>query len=481
MRVALIVDRRAPAPLHRQLYDQWRDGILGGRFGRGERVPSSRELAGALGISRASVVTAYEQLIAEGYFEAAVGAGTFVCRELPEESLQARRPRARRTAAPAVIAVSQHAQRLSAVVARPVIPPGTIDLSNRSPDVDHFPFRVWRRLAARHLRGGAAGFRRLPDPAGVSRLREEIAAHLARSRAVRCGADQVLVVNGSQQALDLCARLLCDPGDIVAVEDPGYLGARQAFIAHGARVRGIAVRADGLAAADLPATSRVVFVTPSHQFPSGVAMSLTRRLELIEWSRAHRAVLVEDDYDSEYRYSGAPLPALQGLAHDAPIVYLGTFSNATFPGLRLGYVVVPAPLVDAFTRAKWASDTSTSLLDQLVLTDFIRDGHLESHVRRMRRLYGRRRAALVEALHRAFRDDVQVMGDAAGMHLVARLPRTPDATQLAAHKVRVRTTAEHYLQAPPPGELLFGFSAISERALREGVKRLAAAVAATDR
>jgi len=478
MRVAFIVERRAPIPLHRQVYDQWRDGILGGRFRRGEQVPSSRELAAALGLSRASVVSAYEQLIAEGYFEAAAGSGTFVCRQLPDESLQARRPNTRRAAAPVDVAASQHAQRLGAIVRRPAVAPGTIDLSDRSPDVDHFPFRTWRRLAARHLRGPATAFRRPPDPAGVPQLRAEIAAYLARSRAVRCTADQVLVVNGSQQALDLCARLLVDPGDVVAVEDPGYPGARQAFTAHGARLRGITVRADGLAAADLPAASRVAFVTPSHQFPGGVSMSLTRRLELIEWSRANRAVLVEDDYDSEYRYSGAPLPALQGLAHGAPVVYLGTFSNATFSGLRIGYVVAPPSLVDLFTRAKWASDTSTSLLEQLVLADFIKEGHLESHIRRMRRLYGRRRTALVDALQRAFGDAVEVLGDAAGMHLVARLPRTPDAARLAAHGVHVRTTGICYLRTPPRGELLFGFSSVSERGLREGVRRLAAAMAA---
>ena len=475
MRIACIVDRHATTPLHRQIYDHWRDGILAGRFRRGEPVPSSRELAGALGVSRASVVTAYEQLIAEGYFEAAVGSGTFVCRELPEESLQATGPSPRRMPAGAAVAVSQYAQRLIAVTARPPIVPGTIDLSDRSPDVDQFPFRTWRRLAGRHLRSGATAFRRLPDAAGVPRLREEIAAYLARSRAVRCAADQVLVVNGSQQALDLCARLLVDPGDVVALEEPGYLGARQAFAAHGAQTHGVPLRHDGLAAADLPAASRIVFVTPSHQFPSGVSMSLARRLALIEWSRTEGTVVIEDDYDSEYRYSGAPLPALQGLAHDAAIVYLGTFSNVTFSGLRVGYLVVPPALVDRFTRAKWATDTATSLLDQLILADFIRDGHLESHIRRMRRLYGLRRAALAEALVSAFGDDVAVSGDAAGMHLVARLPRTPDASRLAAHRVSVRSTAACYLKTPRRGELLFGFSALGERALREGVKRLAAA------
>jgi GntR family transcriptional regulator / MocR family aminotransferase len=478
MRVAFFVDRRAPAPLHRQIYDQWRAGILSGRFRRGERVPSSRESAAALGVARASVVTAYEQLIAEGYFEALVGSGTFVCRQLPEESLQATRPSARHAVTAATVTVSRHAQRLAAMVPRPAVESGVIDLSNRAPDVDQFPFRVWRRLATRHLRSAATGFRRPAEPAGVPRLREGIAAYLARSRAVRCSVDQVLVVNGSQQALDLCARLLVNAGHVVAVEDPGYPGARQAFAAYGARVRGIPVRADGLVAADLPAGTRVVFVTPSHQFPSGVSMSLTQRLALIEWSRTHDAVIVEDDYDSEYRYSGAPLPALQGLAHDAAIVYLGTFSNALFPGLRIGYVVVPTPLIDVFTRAKWAADTGTSLLDQLVLADFIREGHLDSHIRRMRRLYGRRRTALVEALDRAFGDAIEVRGDAAGMHLVARLPRTPDVSRLAAHKVRVRTTADHYLGSAPRGEVLFGFSAIGERALKEGVKRLAAAMTA---
>ena len=460
-------------PLHRQIYDEWRHGILTGRFAPGERVPSSRDLAAALSISRATVTAAYDQLTAEGYLESERGSGTFVTRDLPDESLRPGHVTKGGGAAARAVRLSEYGRRLEPVVRQTPRQPGIIDLSQSIPDVDYFPFRLWRRLLLRHLRHlTPAVFAYAEHEAGHAPLRREIAQYLMRSRAVRCTPDQVIVVNGSQQALDLCARVLVDPGDDVALEHPGYQGARQLFAAHGARLRPVRVTREGIAVRELPADARIVYVTPSHQFPTGVSMSLARRLELLDWARPRDVVIIEDDYDSEYRYSGAPLPALQGLAREVPVVYVGTFSNVMFAGLRIGYIVVPPGLVEPFARAKWHADRHTTLLEQAALADFLHEGHLERHVRRMRRLYKRRRDVLMEALERHCGDEVEVLGDAAGMHLVVRFTSGAVAARAARNHVHLASTRPYYVSGAPANEYIIRFSAVRERAIREGIKRL---------
>jgi GntR family transcriptional regulator/MocR family aminotransferase len=356
-----------------------------------------------------------------------------------------------------------------------VAPPGFINLSHATPDLHHFPFPVWRRLLARRFRQTTHGlFDYAAQAGGYLPLRREIAAYVARSRAVRCRPEQVIVVNGSQQGLDLCARLLLEAGDTVALENPGYRGAIWTFAAHGARRNAVPVDADGIVVAEISAKARLVYVTPSHQFPTGVSMSLARRLELIEWARQSGAAIIEDDYDSEYRYVGAPLPALQGLAEGVATVYLGTFSKVMFPSLRIGYVIVPEQLVKPFGAAKWLADRQTPLLEQAALADFIREGHLERHVRRMRRLYARRREVMVESLARYFGDRASFSGDAAGMHILVRLDDPEIAERAARNKVILTSSAACYLTGPAPGEFVFAFSALTERTIREAVKRLAA-------
>jgi len=473
MRTPIVVNRRLPVPLHRQIYDAWRDGILEGRFARGDRMPSSRELAAALRVSRATVATAYEQLIAEGYLDTQRGSGTFVCRDLPDAPVQRLGASGARKA-PAPARVSAFARRLAPIKWRPPSTPRTLNLSTDGPTFDQFPFGVWKRLLRRHLQTlGPSLFQYPAHGAGHPALRETIAAYLSRSRAVRGDAGHVIVVSGSQQALDLCARVLVDPGDDVAVENPGYLGARELFAASGARVHPVAVDADGLVVSALPPAARLVYVTPSHQFPSGVSMSLARRLELLEWARGRGAVVVEDDYDSEYRYSGAPLPALQGLSATAGVVYVGTFSNVMFPGLRLGYLVLPPDLVEPFQRAKWLADRHSAQLEQAALTDFIREGHLERHIRRMRRVYTRRREVFLDALTRAFGDRAAVLGDAAGMHLVVRFDSAAVEARAARAGVHLVSTRGYYAGAAPPHEFMVRFTGLSERGLREAVRRLA--------
>ena len=475
MRTPFIVERGSPTPLHRQIYDGWRRGILAGRFRGGDRVPSTRELAAVLSVSRVTVTAAHDQLVAEGYFEPVRGSGTFVAREIPDQPIAGRRRTAAGGAAPPV-RWSAYARRLQARPPAPPPVPGVIDLSAAGPDVDHFPFDLWRRLLGRQFRRRSGRLAQPTEhPAGDPLLRQEIAAYVRRSRAVQCDAEQVIVASGSQQALDLCMRMLVDPGDAVALEDPSYPGTRQLAAAHGAAIRPVAVDREGIRVADLGTDTRLVCVTPSHQFPTGASMSLRRRLDLIEWARVTGAVIIEDDYDSEYRYSGPPLPALQGLSAAAAIVYIGTFSNVMFPGLRIGFAIVPPALAAPFAHAKSIADRYTPLLEQAALADFIREGHLERHIRRMRRLYGRRRAVLVEALARHFGDQAVVRGDAAGMHALVRFA-TRDLLQRAARAgVQMKSADTYYLSGTSPHEFIIGFSASGERALAAGVKRLAPA------
>uniref|UniRef100_Q01X53 Transcriptional regulator, GntR family n=1 Tax=Solibacter usitatus (strain Ellin6076) TaxID=234267 RepID=Q01X53_SOLUE len=474
MRVAFTLDPAADVPLHRQIYEEWRHGILTGRFRRGERVPSTRELASTLAVARTTVSAAYDQLMAEGYLDSVRGSGTFVCRELPDELVRPRRTPAPRAQAETPIRLSRYGAGLPET--RFCYEPrraGWLRFSEWRPDLNEFPFTIWRKLMVRQLRGPDSRLFDYADTAtGYGPLCEEIAGYLARSRAVSCTADQVLIVNGSQQALDLCARLLVDPGDEVAFENPGYQGARQVFAACGARLAPAHLDQEGLAASALSERARLVYCTPSHQFPTGVSMPVTRRLELIEWARRRGAAIIEDDYDSEYRYSGPPMPSMQGLAGGAPVLYIGTFSKVMFPGLRIGYVIVPPKLAPAFARGKWLTDRQTPLLEQAALADFLREGHLERHIRRMRRLYGRRRAVLVEALAKHFGDRATVLGDDAGMHVLVRFHNTSVVERAHANKVILTASAPYYLGTAPKDEFVFGFSSLTERAIREGIRRL---------
>ena len=473
---AILLDRAAAAPLHRQIYDQWRQGILTGRFRRAERVPSTRELSTMLEVSRSTVTQAYDQLIAEGYLESSRGSGTFVCHELPDELSRPNHKQIHRAEETPAPRLSRYGAGLKDDFAYPKAWPGFIGFTQWRPDLGLFPVAIWRKLMVRRLRSAAPElFDYSDESGGYGPLRDEIAAYVSRSRAVRCTAERVLIVNGSAQGIDLCVRLLLEPGDEVAIENPGYHGAHRILAVYGARLRPARIDEHGIVIRDLGKKARLVYVTPSHQFPTGVAMSLTRRLELIEWSRRHNAVLIEDDYDSEYRYGGPPLPALQGLAAGVAVIYIGTFSKVMFPSLRIGYVIAPPSLVAKFRRAKWLADRQTPVPEQAALADFISEGHLERHIRRMRRIYGLRRNALVESLGRYFGDRVQIRGDAAGMHLLVNFNDEKITEKAAAAKVQLISSSACYLTEPPPGEFILGFSAIGERAIREGIRRLAGA------
>lgn len=474
MDVPLVVDRAAPN-LGGQVCEGLRRAILDGRLRPGTRLPSTRALAARLRLARSTVTLAFDQLTAEGYIEGRRGSGTFVAHAVPARHTAARTPR--RPAPPdhGEVKLSRAVSRLQPREPTKTAPAGTIDLSALRVDARLFPFAVWRRLVRRHLRAIPARRERSGDGAGDPALRDAIAAYLGRARGVRCEAAHVIVVNGSQQALDLCARVLVDPGDAVAVENPGYPDAAQVFAAAGGRISPTPVDADGLVVAALPADVRLAHLTPSHQYPLGVVLSLARRLELLEWARRVRGVVVEDDYDSEFRYDGAPLPALQGLAGGDRVVYVGTFSTAMFGGLRLGYLVVPDALVEPFARAKWYASRHSPQLEQAALADFLRDGHFERHLRRMRRVHRRRREALLGALHQHFGDDAVPVGDAAGLHVVVRFADPRVLARATRRGVVVQSTAACYMGRAREGEALLRFAALDERQLAEGVRRLAGA------
>lgn len=474
MPVPFVLDRASAVPLHRQIYDLWRTAILGRRFPRGDRVPSSRAFAKTYGVARVTVIAAYDQLVAEGYLDTRHGAGTFVAADLPDDALRPwpASPSAARSAP--VIRLSRYAARLGGIHQLPVSA-RPLNLSQVGSDLARFPFALWRRLISRQLRGGLRPeVDRVARPAGDERLRRVIAERLARSRAVRCDPAQVIVVSGSQQALDLCARMLLDAGDEVAMEEPGYPGARQLFAAHGATVRALPVIESGVSIQGLSDRTRLVHVTPSHQFPTGVSMSLARRLALLDWARTRGAIVLEDDYDSDYRYSGPPLPAMYSLAAGARVIYAGTFSNVMFRSLRIGYLVVPPELIAPFTAAKWMTDRHTPVLEQAALADFMEAGHLDRHVRRMRRLYMRRRDVLLEALDRHFGGDVTVRGDAAGLHLTVRFRRGVRILERAGRAgIHLASTESYYAGRPVANEFILGFAATGERVLREAIRRLA--------
>jgi GntR family transcriptional regulator/MocR family aminotransferase len=484
----MVLQRASLMPLHRQIYEQWRTGILTGRFRRGERVPSTRELATTLAVSRSTVTESYEQLIAEGYLDATQGSGTFVCHELPDEALRPSRAGITIKDEEPTIRLSRYGAGLREDFVYPETPPGFIRFTHWRPDLERFPFALWRKLVARHLRGAshelydyADLFDYAEQSAGYEPLRREIAAYVARSRAVRCTVEQVVIVNGSQQGLDLCVRLLLDRGDEVAFENPGYQGARQIFQAHGARLRPARIDPDGVVIGDLGRKTRLVYVTPSHQFPTGVSMSLARRLELIEWARGHRgstskgSAIIEDDYDSEYRYTTSPIASLQGLDGHDRVIYIGTFSKVLFPSLRLGYVVIPPDLIDRFLAVRRTMDLGPPRFFQDVLADFINEGHFARHIRRMRVLYGGRRTALVNSISQELGPRVEVLGAQAGMHLTVTLPKgTRDkeiAERAAAMNFWLWPLSPLYMSPRSRPGFILGFGSTAARHIPRAVRK----------
>ena len=477
--------REAEGPLYRRVYHALKSMIRAGRLGPAARVPSTRALAKDLGVSRNTVMLAYEQLAAEGYLVSRHRGATSVVGAAPPRLVPAPAGAARPER---FVAISAYARRLSKELR--LAPPGAraprpalrYDFRYGTPAVDEFPREIWRRLLAARARRAAPDAFGYGEPAGYRPLREALAEYLGRARGVSCDPDRILIVNGTQQALDLVARVLLDPGDGAVVEEPHYAGATIPFEAVGARLLRVPVDANGLDPARLPAAGarpRLAYVTPCHQFPTGVIMPLERRLALLQWASRVGAWVVEDDYVSEFRYEGHPLEALQSLDRDERAIYLGTFSKTLFPALRVGYLVLPRPLVGPFRAAKWAADRFSAPLFQEALTDFITSGQFERYLRRAGARNAARRRALIGALRQHFGERVEIAGENTGVHLVVWLndvrPRDLDAiiARAARAGVGIYSVGPAYAEPPARPGLLFGYAALTEAEIRTGIRRLA--------
>jgi len=465
-------------PRQRLLHDCLRTAIRNGTLAPGVRLAASRTLADELGVARNTVLYAYEQLATEG-FVTTDRRGTVVAAVTPERPPL---PAAVRTGAAAVADVALRARDLrtltGAAARMGAFVPGV-------PALDQFPMALWRRMLDRAWRALTPAQLNYGEPAGEQALRTAIADHLRAARGVVCEAGQVFVTDGAQSSLDLCLRALADAGDTIWLENPGYGGALAAARGASLTIAGIDVDDDGIApTADdwLLRPPRLIYTTPSHQYPVGNVLSLRRRLALIEAARAAGALIIEDDYDSEFRHDGAPLPAMQGLAPAAPVVYLGTFSKTMFPGLRIGFVVVPAALAPAFGAMRGQSYASGRTAEQLALAEFLRSGQFALHVRRMRRLYRQRRDALVAALARHLGSVATVHGGSAGMHLSLRFTdqRLDDAAisaQALAHGVAVNALSRHDTHGSSGWRgLMLGYAQVPAEQMEVLVERLAAVI-----
>jgi GntR family transcriptional regulator/MocR family aminotransferase len=482
MDLPLVLDQDSQAPLYRQLYEQLRAMILDGRIQPEFKLPPSRIFAADLQIARVTVTTAYEQLQAEGFVTSRVGAGTFVV-ALPEMIHHRQDSDGKYLAA-----LSTWGQRVLEIGAgkKRGVPTsrGMIDFGFGRSFPHIFPYDIWRRLLARYLSTDDTMLSHYGSVAGYFPLRQAVAGYLRRLRGVRCTAEQVIIVSGMQQALDLLARLLLNSGDEVLVETPGYSGASELFRTFGARLRALPVDEDGFPVERIPASSRarLAFVTPSNQFPRGGTMPLARRLSLLRWAREANALIFEDDYDGELRYTGHPISALQGLDRDERVVYLGTFSKVLFPALRLGYVVLPPSLAEPFHQAMNLVDRGAPTLTQAAVADFIDEGHFERHLRRLRSEYGHRRRSLVQEVENRLGDRVSYSPVEAGLHVMLYLPDNIDEKLLVSKSanagVRVYHGEPYHLIRPAPPSILLGFSGLNTDEILEGVARLAGAVRA---
>lgn len=461
-------------PLFRQVYVGLRQAILAGRFRAGDRLPSTRDLADQLGISRTVVVLAFELLLAEGFVVGRSGSGTYV----PAGLSATRSAGSERPARLRLSRFGSAAAGMARTVGLPEARATSLryDFAYGRSDLESFPFEAWGRILRRRAR--LARIRELDygPAAGSQALREAICVHLRRSRAAACDPSQVIVVNGSQQALDLIARVLIEPGDGIAIEDPSYQGSREILRAARGRLHAVPVDRDGLDPAALPDHARMALVTPSHQFPTGAILSLARRQALLRWARRRNAVIVEDDYDGEFRYQGKPLECLQGLDEEGRVIYVGTFSRTIFSALRIGYLIVPRSLLQAFTAAKWLCDRHTATLEQEALAEFMTTGMYERHLRRVRLRNSARRQALLEALHEHLADRVEVTGDSAGAHVVLwpkRISEEAAIASAASRGVKIYGVTGYYLKKPGRPGIMLGYSRLREADIREGVRRLA--------
>ena len=460
-------------PLFRQVYLGLREAILTGAFDSGQKLPSTRDLAEQLGISRTVALLAYDQLLAEGFVIGRSGSGTYVHSGVGMRSSG--------SGDSAEFRLSRFGSLASAASARVTFS----ELHTRSlpydfaygrSDSETFPFEMWRRILLRCARKAPVSEFDYGPAIGNPALREAICTHLRRSRAVVSDPSQVIIVNGSQQALDLIARVLIEQGNHVAIEDPSYQGTREILRAAGAHLLPVEVDREGLDPAKLTPSAAIAFVTPSHQFPTGAILPLTRRLALLEWAKRRNAVIVEDDYDGEFRYEGQPLESLQGLDREGRVIYIGTFSRTIFSSLRIGYLIAPKRLVTAFTAAKWLCDRQTAMLEQHALAEFISGGIYGRYLRRVRRRNTARRQVMLDSIHKYMGQRVEITGDGAGAHIVL-WPRGGVVEEVVIKSAALRGVAvypisPYFLKPPTRTGIMLGYSRMRETEIREGIRRL---------
>lgn len=490
------LDRSSGRPLYRQLYDELKRLIIEGVLPPGHRMPSSRELSKELDISRSTATFAFDQLLADGFFQAYSGTGTFVSRELSDAGLL-KPQRLRSTPASTLVSGTTPGASGGSGEAGNSDIPYTLSsygeylskqkeftqearlLRGGAVSFDDFPTQVWKGIINRRTRALNSLSMEYPDDAaGYLPLRAAIASYLSNSRGVNCTSAQLLITSGSQQALDLIARVHVRPGDNFAVEDPGYFLAQRTFGAYGANLVPIPVDGNGLVTQQLDGLDKdiqALYVTPSHQFPLGGTLSLSRRMVLLEWAHRTGTILIEDDYDSEFRFGGRPLSALQGLDEAGSVIYTGSFSKVLFPSLRMGYIVVPPQLMPIYTWAKRLADHFSPVMPQMVLADFIEEGHLEKHIIKMRGIYGQKRQLLITHLQDAFGDNVTIIGENAGLHLTVRfhLPGTDADILKAAEAAQLpfRSTVHTYIASPrPPQEFVLSYSNLPDHSIVSGIK-----------
>lgn len=473
----------AGLPLHRQVYEAVREAILSGRLRPGDRLPASRALAEQLSLSRTTVSAAYDQLRAEGYLLGRHGSGTYVAPSLPADALDGGPGGAAPDGFLRPVRLSDWGRRISAPNYTSLLRTGrgvsfAYDFQPHRVAEDSFPMEDWRAAVNHALTGDRAAHLFYPPSAGHPELRAAIAAHVRRYRAVTCGGDQVVIVNGSQQGLNLLAQLTLDPGAHVAVEDPGYPAARLALEAQGLQVSRIPVDNEGMIVERLETAGphHLVHVTPSHQDPTGATMSLARRLALLDLAERVDCIVVEDDYDSEFRYEGRPVESLQGLDRHGLVVYAGTFSKSILAGLRIGFLVLPTHLVEPFVTAKSLWDGGTAMLEQAALAEFLHSGDFERHIRRMRRLYATRRNALVGALLDVFGARAAIGQRQGGLNMLVTLdvPLSEEEVmeRAASAGIGLRAASPYYAVPPPQPTFLMGFGAMPEEEIREGIRLL---------
>jgi GntR family transcriptional regulator/MocR family aminotransferase len=466
--------------INRQIYRLLQTAILSGRLAGGNKLPSSRTLAKELGVARNTVTQVYEQLLAEGYVESSAGSGTYVSDTTPDriegvprchvEPTEKQRRHLSNRGEQLIRLAGVGEYQLGAFM------PGV-------PDILEFPLKIWNRIHGRIWCQPRPRLMTYAPEGGYRPLRRALASYLQVSRSVNCSPEQVIITTGIHQSIDLAVRLLSDPKDRAWLEEPCYWGTRSVLLSLGLILIPISLDNEGLnpRAPDLAAPPRLMFVTPSHQYPLGMVMSLARRRMLLDFARQHRCWIIEDDYDSEFRYGNRPLASLQGLDTAGQVIYVGSFSKTLFPGLRIGYLVAPPELAEDFSHAAAELYREGQLMQQAILTEFIDEGYLNSHIRRMRTLYGERRSLLVKAIAEHFGENLPVMGDNAGLHLVMGLPAGTDDRQVTAaafkHDIIVRPLTNYYSHADAahPG-LLLGYGCVPSERICPAFAKLAAAL-----